>query len=436
MLKPLFLLMLTTGVVTTPVFAAPAPKQESASKQAELKDLRGQLQELKKDLAANESQRSEASDALKDSETAISDANRILNSMQQEQALSRAEISRLEDDISRTRSGIQASQHRLGKILKTRYKAGQIEAWRLLLNQQDPNQVSRELTYYRYISRSQLQLANKLEAQLGELSRLSEDIRQKNEALQQLALRKKQQKEVLVSEQEEKQEIVSKLSQEISSQRNQIQKLAADEKRLTGLVDKLNAIIKRQELERAQKAAQAKALAEKNARERAARNAAAKAKAKAAGKPTPKAEPEPEVNTALPDASQSGQAFASLKGKLRLPIKGEITGRYGTARGEGGQWKGVFIRAAAGQSVKAIASGRVVFAEWLRGFGNMLIVDHGGGYMSIYAANESLLKQVGDTIKAGDSIATSGNSGGMADSGLYFELRQNGRPIDPQAWAG
>ncbi|MCX7207121.1 MAG: peptidoglycan DD-metalloendopeptidase family protein [Proteobacteria bacterium] len=436
MLKPLFLLMLTTGVVTTPVFAAPAPKQESASKQAELKDLRGQLQELKKDLAANESQRSEASDALKDSETAISDANRILNSMQQEQALSRAEISRLEDDISRTRSGIQASQHRLGKILKTRYKAGQIEAWRLLLNQQDPNQVSRELTYYRYISRSQLQLANKLEAQLGELSRLSEDIRQKNEALQQLALRKKQQKEVLVSEQEEKQEIVSKLSQEISSQRNQIQKLAADEKRLTGLVDKLNAIIKRQELERAQKAAQAKALAEKNARERAARNAAAKAKAKAAGKPTPKAEPEPEVNTALPDASQSGQAFSSLKGKLRLPIKGEITGRYGTARGEGGQWKGVFIRAAAGQSVKAIASGRVVFAEWLRGFGNMLIVDHGGGYMSIYAANESLLKQVGDTIKAGDSIATSGNSGGMADSGLYFELRQNGRPIDPQAWAG
>jgi murein hydrolase activator len=436
MLKPLFLLMLTAGVANTPAFAAPAPKQESASKQAELKDLRGQLQELKKDLAANESQRSEASDALKDSETAISDANRVLNSMQQEQALSRAEISRLENDISHTRSGIQASQHRLGKILKTRYKAGQIEAWRLLLNQQDPNQVSRELTYYRYISRSQLQLANKLEAQLGELSRLSEDIRQKNEALQRLALRKKQQKEMLVSEQEEKQEIVSKLSQEISSQRNQIQKLAADEKRLTGLVDKLNAIIKRQELERAQKAAQAKALAEKNARERAARNAVAKAKAKAAGKPTPKAEPEPEVNTALPDASQSGQAFASLKGKLRLPIKGEITGRYGTARGEGGQWKGVFIRAASGQSVKAIASGRVVFAEWLRGFGNMLIVDHGSGYMSIYAANESLLKQVGDTIKAGDSIATSGNSGGMADSGLYFELRQNGRPIDPQAWAG
>lgn len=428
--------MLTTGVVTTPVFAAPAPKQESASKQAELKDLRGQLQELKKDLAANESQRSDASDALKDSETAISDANRVLNSMQQEQALSRAEISRLENDISHTRSGIQASQQRLGKILKTRYKAGQIEAWRLLLNQQDPNQVNRELTYYRYISRSQLQLANQLEAQLAELSRLSEDIRQKNEALHQLALRKKQQKEELVSEQEEKQEIVSKLSQEISSQRNQIQKLAADEKRLTGLVDKLNAIIKRQEQERVQKAAQAKALAEKNARERAARNAAAKAKAKAAGKPTPKAEPEPEVTTALPDASQSGQAFASLKGKLRLPIKGEITGRYGMARGEGGQWKGVFIRAASGQSVKAIASGRVVFAEWLRGFGNMLIVDHGGGYMSIYAANESLLKQVGDTIKAGDSIATSGNSGGMADSGLYFELRQNGRPIDPQAWAG
>ncbi|PHV01888.1 protease [Iodobacter sp. BJB302] len=435
MLRALFLLMLTSCALAAPTTPA-APKQESEARQAELKDLRGQLQELKKDLAANESHRSEASDALKDSETAISDANRVLSSMQQEQALTSAEISRLENDISHTRKGIQASQLRLGKILKTRYKAGQIEAWRLLLNQQDPNQVSRELTYYRYISRSQLQLANKLEAQLSELSRLSEDIRQKNEALQQLAQRKKQQKEMLVSEQQEKQQIVSNLSQEISSQRNQIQKLAADEKRLTGLVDKLNAIIKRQELERAKKIAQAKQLAEKKARERAARNAAAQAKAKAAGKPAPKAEPEPEVTTALPDAGQSGQAFASLKGKLRLPIKGEITGRYGTARGEGGQWKGVFIRAASGQSVKAVASGRVVFAEWLRGFGNMLIVDHGGGYMSIYAANESILKQVGDTIKAGDSIATSGNSGGMADSGLYFELRQNGRPVDPLAWAG
>lgn len=437
MLRPLFLLLLTSGALAAPATPA-APQQESQAKQAELKDLRGQLQELKKDLAANESHRSEASDALKDSETAISDANRVLSSMQEEQALSSAEIKRLENDISHTRRGIQASQVRLGKILKTRYKAGQIEAWRLLLNQQDPNQVSRELTYYRYISRSQLQLANKLEAQLAELSQLSEEIRQKNEALQQLAQRKKQQKEILVSEQQEKKQIVSSLSQEINSQRNQIQKLAADEKRLTGLVDKLNAIIKRQELARAKQAAAAKQLAEKKAKERAIRNATAQAKAKAAGKPAPKAEPEPapETTTALPDASQAGQAFASLKGKLRLPIKGEIMGRFGSTRGEGGQWKGVFIRAASGQSVKAVASGRVVFAEWLRGFGNMLIVDHGSGYMSIYAANESILKQVGDTIKAGDSIATSGNSGGMADSGLYFELRQNGRPVDPLAWAG
>lgn len=435
MLRPLFLLVLTTGAMAAPVFAAPAP-QESAARQAELKDLRGQLQELKKDLAVNESHRSEATDALKDSETAISDANRVLNNMEHEQAFTSAEIQRLESDIARTRSSIQASQIRLGKILKTRYKAGQIEAWRLLLNQQDPNQVSRELTYYRYISRSQLQMATKLEAQLGQLGRLTEEIRQKNDSLLQLAREKQEQKQVLVSEQQEKKKIVSHLSQEISSQRNQIQKLAADEKRLTGLIDKLNAIIKRQEAERAKQLELKKAKAEKAARERAARNLAAKTKAKAAGKPAPKAEPEPEVTHEVPDSSQAGHAFSSLKGKLRLPVKGEIMGRFGTARSEGSQWKGIFIRAASGQSVKAVASGRVVFADWLRGFGNMLIVDHGGGYMTIYAANESLLKQVGDTIKAGDSIATSGNSGGMADSGLYFELRQNGRPIDPLAWAG
>lgn len=192
--------------MAAPVFAAPAP-QESAARQAELKDLRGQLQELKKDLAANESHRSEASDALKDSETAISDANRVLNNMEHEQAFTSAEIQRLESDIARTRSSIQASQIRLGKILKTRYKAGQIEAWRLLLNQQDPNQVSRELTYYRYISRSQLQMATKLEAQLGQLGRLTEEIRQKNDALLQLAREKQEQKQVLVSEQQEKKKL-------------------------------------------------------------------------------------------------------------------------------------------------------------------------------------------------------------------------------------
>ena len=126
--------------------------------------------------------------------------------------------------------------------------------------------------------------------------------------------------------------------------------------------------------------------------------------------------------------------FAQLKGRLRLPTRGVVTNRFGGRRQEGSTWKGLFIRAAADSEVKAIASGRVVFADWMRGFGNLMIVDHGGNYLSIYGNNDSLQKQVGDSVEGGDAIAAVGNSGGNPESGLYFELRFQGEPLDPLRW--
>ena len=123
------------------------------------------------------------------------------------------------------------------------------------------------------------------------------------------------------------------------------------------------------------------------------------------------------------------------RGSLRLPVRGAVSGRFGSARDGGGTWRGLFIKAGSGSEVKAIAGGRVVFSEWMRGFGNLLIVDHGDAYLSIYGNNESLLKQVGQAIKGGETIATVGNSGGNPESGLYFELRHQGQPIDPMKWA-
>jgi septal ring factor EnvC (AmiA/AmiB activator) len=137
------------------------------------------------------------------------------------------------------------------------------------------------------------------------------------------------------------------------------------------------------------------------------------------------------------DPGAIGGAFASLRGKLRLPVRGDIAGRFGSARAEGGtNWKGVFIRAAEGAEVKAIAAGAVVFSDWLRGFGNLLIVDHGDDFLSIYGNNESLLAAVGSNVTAGQSVATVGNSGGNPESGLYFELRHRGQPFDPLKWVG
>mgnify|MGYP001815372029 CR=1 FL=1 len=140
-------------------------------------------------------------------------------------------------------------------------------------------------------------------------------------------------------------------------------------------------------------------------------------------------------NQSLPDSSANNSEFRKLKGKLRLPVIGELTNRFGRPRKDSGlSWKGLFIAASPGGEVKAIASGHVVYADWLRGFGNLLILDHGSGYMSLYGNNEALFRQVGDRLGAGETIATVGNSGGNPDSGLYFELRHKGKPFDPLPW--
>ena len=146
------------------------------------------------------------------------------------------------------------------------------------------------------------------------------------------------------------------------------------------------------------------------------------------------AAPSPAIsNERTPEASPAGD-FVRQKGALRLPTRGVVSNRFGSPRQEGSTWKGLFIRAPQGSEVKAIAGGRVVFADWMRGFGNLLIVDHGDNYLSIYGYSDAVLKDVGDRVRGGDSIATAGSSGGNAESGLYFELRHRGEPIDPLKW--
>jgi septal ring factor EnvC (AmiA/AmiB activator) len=193
---------------------------------------------------------------------------------------------------------------------------------------------------------------------------------------------------------------VARLAGDIAKGRREIGRLKRDEARLAKLVEEI-----------------ARALAEKAAKSAETRRAEGKRVDRVA------------------DASTASQPFASLKGKLRLPVRGDLMNRYGAAREESGStWKGLFIRSVAGETVHAVADGRVVYADWLRGFGNLLILDHGTGYMSLYANNEGLLRKVGENVLGGDPVSTVGASGGQADSGLYFELRRDGKPFDPLRW--
>lgn len=449
-------------LILLPALAGAAPVDTTQAPKQDLKDIRQQITTLEKDVKAKEANRAEASDALRASEVAISEANRTLSELNQQQSLSEQQMARVRGDMTRARAGIDASRQRLGRILNNQYRHGQHDALTLLLNQQDPNQTVRDLAYYRKIAQAQQAVALQLKNQLTQLETLSTQLQTEKTRLDEIAQSRHEQKQKLVKEKENRQQVVSQLSSQIQQQRQQIGKLQADEQRINSLIDKLNRELEAQRKAEAKKAEEARKLAqarreqaereararreqaEREAKARQARDQAAAQAAAKAGKPAPppepapvaKAEPAPQrVDESVDDASGSGRAFASLQGKLKLPVRGELAGKFGAPRAEGMTWKGVFIRTAAGQPARAVADGRVVYADWLRGFGNMLIVDHGGGYMTVYGGGEALMKSTGDKVRAGDTVATTGASGGGSDNGLYFEIRHLGRPLNPMSWA-
>ena len=157
---------------------------------------------------------------------------------------------------------------------------------------------------------------------------------------------------------------------------------------------------------------------------------------KVAAEPAPEEKappPQRSADTALASNLPSG-AFESLRGRMPAPVAGRVAARFGAKRADGPAWRGVFVKASQGAEVRAVAPGRIAYARGMRGWGNVIIINHGGEYLSIYGFNETLLKHEGDTVKAGDVIATAGNTGGNEESGLYFELRHLGKPIDPAGW--
>ncbi|MBV1777090.1 peptidoglycan DD-metalloendopeptidase family protein [Burkholderiaceae bacterium DAT-1] len=400
------LILIMIGVCGPAVCAAKEPPARQ-----DVDAIRQKIDEVKRELMANEANKADASDALRESEVAISDASHAMSQLDKEQQISQAELSRINADILRIRRNLDASAQRIKRILKTRYQNGRHEAMRLVLEGRAPAHIARQLEYYRYIAQAQQKLVNELSAQLSKLNELAEAIKQKSEALARLAAEKRKQKAVLEAGQAEKQQVLSRLSGEISQQRKQIGKLQADEKSMTQLVERIMRETK-----------------EREAREKQARDAR-----QAATHLPKKNGVTPVVNDRLPDASIQGD-FASLKGRLRLPLKGEILGRFGQAKADGLNWKGVFIRSDAGNPVKAIAAGQVAEVGWIRNFGNVILVEHGGDYITVYGAAESILKRKGEKVSAGEDIATAGNSGGNAETGIYFELRHRGQVVDPMTW--
>ena len=328
-----------------------------------------------------------------------------------------------------TQEGITAQQQRLSERLRRQYLAGSQDPFKLLFSGADPNIIQRDLFYQGYLARAQAEALKTLRVNLNELEQISEQIRQRDAELSRIAHERQNQRASLVQEQRKRRDLLTSISGKLRVQRREAGVLERDEKRLARVVEELAKVIERQAREREQ--------AQRREQERA-KTATREKTPSTPERPTPAARPNASAELSA-DAGAYGSfsgGFAKLKGRLRLPLRGDLIARFGNSRQDGGpNWKGVFIRAAQGTEVKSVAPGRIVFAEWLRGFGNLLIVDHGDQYLSIYGNNESLYKQPGDTVQTGETLATVGNTGGNAETGLYFELRFAGRPFDPLSWA-
>ena len=391
------LIPICLAILSQPLFAAAQVNKE------DLKQLRSRIEILQKELAETEESKSEAADALRESEQAISSANRRLSALANERKETAKKLSQLQAQSGQIEGHVEAQQLQLAKLFYRQYVDGGApkEHLTFLLNQQDPNQVARNLYYYGYFSRARAEHIQALRINLQQLEELARETRNKNSDLATIQTRQAEQKKRLEQKQTEHKELLTRISLQIDQRRREIDKLKQDEQRLAKLVEQI-----------------ARMLAKQERQER-------KRKDRTGGL----------NNDRLPDASTHGSPFQNLKGRLSLPVRGELANRFGSPRADGGvTWKGLFIRSADGTEVKAIAAGRIVFADWLRGFGNLMIVDHGSSYMSLYGNNEILHKQVGDSVRGGDTIATVGNSGGNSDSGLYFELRHQGKPFDPLNW--
>ncbi len=405
-----------TGVAAS---AVANPEHQAESSKADLKELQGRIDSLRKEVATAEESRADVADQLKDAEKGISNLSRDLRQLSGQRGSLQGTLQQLANQARELEGTLAGQRTQLEQLLIRQYMEGGegSDSLRLLLNGDNPNQMARDLYYLSAVAKARTALLQQIGSSLKQKKALAEDTRNRETELAEVEAKQKEQHQQLLAQKNQRQATLAKISQQIESRRKEIGALQQDEKRLTRLIDGLSRIIAQQKARPPKPEPRPRTPTERPA---------------TAGGQTPGID-----NDKTPDAglARFSGDFARLKGSLRLPVRGTVSNRFGTARQEGSTWKGLFIRAAAGGDVHAVAAGRVVFADWMRGFGNLLILDHGDGYLTIYGNNESLYKHVGETVKPGEVVAVIGNSGGNPESGLYFELRHQGQPLDPLKWA-
>lgn len=374
----LFRILLCAGLLAAGSAGAQTDEEKA---RAELEQLQQQIELVSRELASTRSQLSDQQEQLRAAELRLGQLQREISANQAAIAATEEELEGLKERQQELERARDAQQVRIGTELRAAWQMGQQGTLKVLLSQESPHTVARAMAYYRYFFRARNELVADYRATLEELAA----VRTRSEAaaaelLAQRATLEEQQQEVLASRREREQ-LIATLAASVSTQDEELQQLQRDRQELEELLQAIEQAV---------------------------------------------------VELQLPE---DYQPFASARGTLAWPVEGRRRNSFGSSRGAGGmRWHGINLAADEGSAVRAIHHGRVVFADWLRGSGLLLILDHGDGYMSLYAHNQSLLKEVGQWVAPGTPISTVGNSGGLDRAGLYFEIRKDGKPLDPVVW--
>ncbi|WP_185267236.1 murein hydrolase activator EnvC family protein [Halopseudomonas xiamenensis] len=368
------------GMSVLPVLAEQPVDADAA--RAELKQTEGEIARLKKLLGTLKQEMSGLEGDLRKSESEIGRLRRESGEIEQQIREGETRLQDLRQQAAELQLALEAQQEQIARQVRAAYMAGRQDYLKMVLNQDDPARVARMLRYYGDVNRARVEEISRYTQTIEQVRQASAQIAEQQAVLQKdresLALRQRE----MQAEQDKRNQVLASLRGRSQSQQQQINSREAERAELAALIKKLD-----------------------------------------------------EAITSIPTPAGS-LPFAQARGKLPLPVSGQIKARFGSQRGADARlkWDGLLIGAREGAPVHAIHGGRVVFADWLRGSGLLLILDHGNGYLSLYGHNQSLLREVGSWVQPGEAIATVGSSGGQGEAALYFSIRHRGQPLDPAAW--
>ncbi len=348
-----------------------------------LEDVRARIRDVQSGIKAAQDEAEALQEELQQAETAAATLRAELDSIERDADTRQNRLTELRQQADERQAALARESSQLGRQVRVAYMTGRDDYLKLLLNQEDPALIGRMLAYHDYFNRARLRKIQALGQAMDDMARVQVEIQDESARLDSLRQQQLAQLGELDRYRQSRLDIVNRIRSQISDQDRDLQRLQKNERELSGLLERINR----------------------------------------------KQSVVAEFENLTP--------FGSLRGKLSWPVQGEVVTPFGAAR-KGGRLRsqGVTIAAEAGLDVHAVSDGRVVFADWFRNMGLLLIVDHGAGYMTLYGHNEALLKKAGDLVAAGETIGRVGDTGGAEETGLYFEIRRDGAPQDPVLWCG